>query len=87
MMKFGADSEDCVISLDENDESSATKNENTEEETETDSPPPKRYELFMSDKFEALGHTFVDGSDSCWNALHNKDYTNDAQHFHSHDNA
>ena len=40
----GADVEDCVISLDENNKASATKNENTEEETENDSPTPKIYE-------------------------------------------
>ena len=59
-MKGGDECEVCVISLDENDEASATKNENTKEETETDSPPPKRYELVMSDKFEAPVRTFWD---------------------------
>ena len=85
--KVDADGEDCVMSLDENDEASATKNENTEEETETDSPPPKRYELFMLDNFETPGRTFGDGSNTRWTDLHNNYYTNYDQHFYSCDNA
>ena len=85
--KVGSDGEYCVISLDEKDESSATNNENTEVETETDYPPPKRYELVMLEKFEAPGRTLRYGSDPHWTALHNNYYTNDAYHFYSHDNS
>ena len=84
--KVGAESEYCIISLNENDEASDTKNENMEEETETNSLPPKRYKLVVSDYFEAPVHTFRDGSDPCWNPLHNSDYTTYTQHLYCCDN-
>ena len=85
--KVDADGEDFVMSLDENNEASATKNENTEEETETYSHTPKRYELVISDEFEAPGHTFGYSSYLCWTPIHNNYHTNNTQHFYSRDNS
>ena len=48
---------------------------------------PNIYELFMSYKFQAPGRTFRNGSYPRWTSLNKNDYTNEDQHFYSHDNA
>ena len=45
------------------------------------------FELVMSDEFNVPGRTFGDGSDPKWTALDKNDYTNDALHYYSSDNA
>jgi beta-glucanase (GH16 family) len=49
---------------------------------------PKRiYDLVFSDEFNVPHRKFGDGSDPRWTALEKNDYTNDAQHYYSADNA
>mmetsp|Transcript_41752 Transcript_41752/g.77239 ORF Transcript_41752/g.77239 Transcript_41752/m.77239 type:complete len:657 (-) Transcript_41752:751-2721(-) len=48
---------------------------------------PREYKLVMSDEFNTPGRTFEDGSDPKWTSIHKNDYTNDAQHFYSRENA
>lgn len=57
--------------------------------TTTASPtkPKRRYDLVFSDEFNTPHRTFHDGSDPRWTALDKNDYTNDAQHYYSPDNA
>ncbi|KAI2498624.1 Beta-glucan synthesis-associated protein (SKN1) [Fragilaria crotonensis] len=47
----------------------------------------REYELVFSDEFNVQGRTFNDGNDPRWTALNKNDYTNDALHYYSHDNA
>jgi beta-glucanase (GH16 family) len=47
----------------------------------------RAYELVFSDEFEQAGRKFADGSDPRWTAINKNDYTNEALHFYSHDNA
>ena len=45
------------------------------------------FELVMSDEFEKDGRMFRDGEDPRWTAIDKNDYTNDALHYYSSDNA
>ena len=45
------------------------------------------YKLVMSDEFNVPDRTFEDGSDPKWTALNKNDYTNDALHYYSPENA
>jgi len=45
------------------------------------------YDLVFSDEFNAPHRTFQDGNDPRWTALEKNDYTNDAQHYYSPNNA
>lgn len=45
------------------------------------------FELVMSDEFNVPGRNFTDGHDPKWTALNKNDYTNEALHFYSHDEA
>eukprot|EP00549_Striatella_unipunctata_P000631 CAMPEP_0118686936 /NCGR_PEP_ID=MMETSP0800-20121206/8095_1 /TAXON_ID=210618 ORGANISM="Striatella unipunctata, Strain CCMP2910" /NCGR_SAMPLE_ID=MMETSP0800 /ASSEMBLY_ACC=CAM_ASM_000638 /LENGTH=552 /DNA_ID=CAMNT_0006584047 /DNA_START=390 /DNA_END=2048 /DNA_ORIENTATION=- len=48
---------------------------------------PDTFELVFSDEFNAPGRTMEDGADPRWTALNKNDYTNDALHYYSHNNA
>jgi len=45
------------------------------------------YKLVFSDEFNAAGRTFHDGQDARWTAMNKNDYTNNAQHYYSPNNA
>jgi len=47
----------------------------------------REYTLVMSDEFNVPHRNFTDGADPKWTALNKNDYTNDALHFYSHDQA
>jgi beta-glucan synthesis-associated protein KRE6 len=47
----------------------------------------KTFQLVFSDEFNTPGRTFEDGSDPRWTALDKNDYTNDALHYYSPQNA
>ena len=47
----------------------------------------RNFQLVFSDEFNTPGRTFNDGSDPRWTALDKNDYTNDALHYYSPDNA
>eukprot|EP00978_Attheya_sp_CCMP212_P004772 scaffold10482_cov56-Attheya_sp.AAC.2 len=47
----------------------------------------RQYKLVFSDEFEQEGRSFADGEDPKWTAINKNDYTNDALHFYSSDNA
>eukprot|EP00985_Skeletonema_marinoi_P002287 scaffold946_cov165-Skeletonema_marinoi.AAC.1 len=49
--------------------------------------PERIYNLVFSDEFNTPHRRFSDGSDPRWTALEKNDYTNDAQHYYSADNA
>mmetsp|Transcript_16331 Transcript_16331/g.35295 ORF Transcript_16331/g.35295 Transcript_16331/m.35295 type:complete len:695 (+) Transcript_16331:213-2297(+) len=49
--------------------------------------PERIYDLVFSDEFNTPHRTFKDGNDPRWTALEKNDYTNDAQHYYSNDNA
>ena len=55
--------------------------------TPAPTPKPRIYDLVFSDEFNTPHRTFGDGSDPRWTALEKNDYTNDAQHYYSVDNA
>lgn len=57
--------------------------------SETSSPNSilPTYRLVFSDEFNIDGRNFQDGSDPKWTALDKNDYTNDALHYYSPDNA
>ena len=48
---------------------------------------PGTYELVFSEEFNVPHRTFEDGSDPKWTALEKNDYTNDALHYYSVNNA
>jgi beta-glucanase (GH16 family) len=48
---------------------------------------PGTYELVFSEEFNVPHRTFEDGSDPKWTALEKNDYTNDALHYYSANNA
>ena len=48
---------------------------------------PNTYELVFSDEFNTPFRTFEDGSDPRWTALEKNDYTNDALHYYTTENA
>ena len=50
-------------------------------------PPPKIYELVMSEKFETPGCTFGEVSNHRWTDLYKNGYTIDANHFYYRGNA
>ena len=47
----------------------------------------RTYSLVFSDEFNAPHRSFKDGDDPRWTALDKNDYTNNAQHYYSSDNA
>lgn len=48
---------------------------------------PGKFHLVFSDEFNTPGRTFEDGNDPRWTALEKNDYTNDALHYYSNQNA
>lgn len=48
---------------------------------------PRNFELVFSDEFNTPNRQFHDGTDPRWTALNKNDYTNDALHYYSADNA
>jgi len=48
---------------------------------------PRTYDLVFSDEFNTPHRTFHDGHDPRWTSLEKNDYTNDAQHYYSANNA
>ena len=56
-------------------------------ETPPPTIPPRLYNLVFSDEFNVPHRTFHDGSDPRWTSIEKNDYTNDAQHYYSGDNA
>ncbi|KAL7540766.1 hypothetical protein ACHAXR_010368 [Thalassiosira sp. AJA248-18] len=55
--------------------------------TPAPTPPKRIYDLVFSDEFNTPNRRFKDGHDPRWTALEKNDYTNDAQHYYSEDNA
>jgi len=53
----------------------------------TPSMVARNFQLVFSDEFNTPGRTFGDGKDPRWTALDKNDYTNDALHYYSPDNA
>lgn len=49
--------------------------------------PKRYYDLVFSDEFNTPHRNFADGHDPKWTALEKNDYTNDAQHYYSTENA
>ena len=73
MPSIAADSED-----DANDNNTADTQQQSNQ---------RIYSLVFSDEFNTPHRSFKDGSDPRWTALDKNDYTNDAQHYYSSDNA
>jgi hypothetical protein len=63
----------------------------TESPTQKPTPYPTyashTYELVFSEEFNVPGRTFEDGKDPRWTALEKNDYTNDALHYYTVENA
>lgn len=55
--------------------------------TETPTQSDRNFQLVFSEEFNTPGRTFADGSDPRWTAIDKNDYTNDALHYYSPDNA
>lgn len=66
------------------DPDTATYHHFTKPLTETDD---REFKLVFSDEFRQDGRTFGDGNDPRWTAIDKNDYTNDALHYYSSDNA
>ena len=49
--------------------------------------PERQFELVFSDEFNTPFRSFADGTDPRWTAIDKNDYTNDALHYYSPDNA
>lgn len=59
----------------------------TRTEANNDDDADSDFDLVFSDEFNVPGRRFEDGADPRWTALEKNDYTNDALHYYSEDNA